>query len=241
MTKLSAEPVYKAILGSLCILMHFVAAVQFWYAIYFDHVFVVFPVASSFGGKFKFLTFLDAIIQAVYFTIALINDFVGTNEVSPKRLPRIRKLKDYMMAAFAFPLALNVGITFWSIYAIDRELILPKALDAVFPSWLNHIMHTNIAVFMILEMFTSFRAYPTRGDGMAGLSIFLLGYLIWLHVVKYYSGLWVYPFLEVLSLPQRLLFFIGSLAINWCLYVLGETMNNMIWSKELKMAQRKTN
>ncbi|KAL9925277.1 androgen-induced gene 1 protein isoform X3 [Glossina fuscipes] len=240
MTKSSTDPVYKSGYGSYRILMHSVAAAQFFYGIYYFQYFVTLPDAT-FAGKFQFLTFLDAIIQAVYFTIALINDFVGTNEVSPKRLPRIRKLKDYMMAAFAFPLALNVGITFWSIYAIDRELILPKALDAVFPSWLNHIMHTNIAVFMILEMFTSFRAYPTRGDGMAGLSIFLLGYLIWLHVVKYYSGLWVYPFLEVLSLPQRLLFFIGSLAINWCLYVLGETMNNMIWSKELKMAQRKTN
>uniref|UniRef100_A0A1A9WK81 Androgen-induced 1 n=1 Tax=Glossina brevipalpis TaxID=37001 RepID=A0A1A9WK81_9MUSC len=241
MKKLSADPVYKGIYGSLCILIHLVAAVQFWYAVYFDHVFVVFATAASFGGKLKFLTFLDAIIQAVYFTIALINDFMGTNEVSPKRLPLIRKLKDYMMATFAFPLALNVGITFWSIYAIDRELILPKVLDAVFPSWLNHIMHTNIVVFMILEIFTSFRAYPKRGDGMMGLSIFLLAYLVWLHIVKYYSGLWAYPFLELLSLPQRLLFFIGSLAINWCLYVLGETMNNMIWNKELKMAYRKTN
>lgn len=33
-----------------------------------------------------------------------------------------------------------VVLTFWGIYAIDRELVYPKALDKVIPSWLNHIM-----------------------------------------------------------------------------------------------------
>lgn len=75
------------------------------------------------------------IIQAIYFTLALINDFVGSNELEPKhQLPAIRRLKDYILATFAFPLALTVGITFWTLMAIDRELILPKAFDAFFPT-----------------------------------------------------------------------------------------------------------
>lgn len=69
----------------------------------------------------------------MYFTICLLNDFIGTNEVAPKRMPLIRKVKDYTLAAFAFPVALNVGVTFWTLMAIDRELVFPKALDAVFP------------------------------------------------------------------------------------------------------------
>lgn len=62
------------------------------------------------------------------------NDFIGSNEVAPKKLPLIRKVKDLMFAAFAFPVALNVGITFWTLYGIDRELVFPKALDAFFPT-----------------------------------------------------------------------------------------------------------
>lgn len=77
--------------------------------------------------------FFYQIIQATYFTICLINDVVGTNEVAPKKTPAIRKLKDYILAAFAFPLALNVGISFWTLMAIDRELILPKIFDEFFP------------------------------------------------------------------------------------------------------------
>lgn len=100
-------------------------------------------------------------------------------------------------------------------------------------------MHTNIMVFIVLEMFTSFRSYPQRSKGLIGLTMFMLAYLIWLHVVKHYSGVWVYPVLEVLQLPQRIGFFVGVLAFTLFLYVLGEFINGFVWSKELKLAQKK--
>ncbi|XP_017473356.1 PREDICTED: androgen-induced gene 1 protein isoform X3 [Rhagoletis zephyria] len=196
-------------------------------------------VPDGFVQKAKLLSYWSLIIQSLYYIISLINDFVGTNEVAPKRIPTIRKVKDYLMSALAFPVALNVGITFWTLYAIDRELVFPRVLDAVFPSWLNHVVHTNIVVFIILELFTSFRAYPKRSQGITGLAAFMLSYLVWIHVVKHYSGVWVYPVLEVLQLPQRVVFFVAVLAFTLCLYLLGEFMNNIVWAKELKLAQRK--
>jgi hypothetical protein len=63
----------------------------------------------------------------------VINDFIGTNDVAPKKMPLIRKIKDYVLATLAFPVAMNVGTTFWGLWAIDRELVFPKALDAFFP------------------------------------------------------------------------------------------------------------
>ncbi|XP_017473355.1 PREDICTED: androgen-induced gene 1 protein isoform X2 [Rhagoletis zephyria] len=240
----AADALHQGVYKALRTLVHITAAVQFSYAVYYDYTYVKFPETeanrnSGFGGKFKYLTFLDAIIQSLYYIISLINDFVGTNEVAPKRIPTIRKVKDYLMSALAFPVALNVGITFWTLYAIDRELVFPRVLDAVFPSWLNHVVHTNIVVFIILELFTSFRAYPKRSQGITGLAAFMLSYLVWIHVVKHYSGVWVYPVLEVLQLPQRVVFFVAVLAFTLCLYLLGEFMNNIVWAKELKLAQRK--
>lgn len=231
-------------------IIHLCALGQFAYALYYDNFEIqrsyklqTSParrmVPESFWKKTKFLTYWGLMIQAFYYIVCLCNDFTGTNEVKPRQLPGIRKLKDYLMAALAFPIALNVGITFWSLYAIDRELVFPRILDTVFPSWLNHIMHTNIVVFIILEMFTSFRAYPPRSKGITGLSVFMISYLIWIHIVKHYSGVWVYPVLEVLQLPQRIIFFVAVLAFTLCLYLLGEFMNNIIWAKELKLAQRK--
>ena len=98
------------------------------------------------------------LVQAIYFTLALLNDIFGSYEVmQKKKQPFIRKIKDYLFSSLALPVALNVGITFWSLFWINRELVFPKALDEFFPSWLNHIMHTNIIVFILLELFTSFR------------------------------------------------------------------------------------
>ncbi|XP_055917072.1 androgen-induced gene 1 protein-like isoform X2 [Eupeodes corollae] len=224
-------------------IIHLLALGQFAYGLYFDK----FPtkaqnvpgVPKGFSNKMKFLTYWGLIIQAVYFVICLGNDFIGTNEVAPKKMPAIRKIKDYILAALAFPIALNVGISFWTLYAIDRELVFPKVLDAIFPGWLNHILHTNIVVFIVLEMFTSFRTYPKRINGLTGLIAFMLSYLIWVHVIKHFSGVWVYPVLEVLELPQRIVFFGAILVFTVFLYLFGETINKIVWAKELKLAQRK--
>nr|CAD7445010.1 unnamed protein product [Timema bartmani]CAD7456559.1 unnamed protein product [Timema tahoe] len=174
-------------------------------------------------------TYGYGIVQALYFAIALLNDVAGSNEVTNKEGPTIRKIKDYLLAAVAFPIAMFVGVTFWSLMAIDRELVFPKALDAFFPSWLNHIMHTNIMMFTLMEMITSFRVYPRRSKGLAGLTVFMGVYLAWTHVIYYNSGQWVYPVLEVLNLWQRTVFFLAMLLFGSLLYLAGEFLNNYIW------------
>lgn len=73
------------------------------------------------------------IVQAVYFTVCVLNDLIGSNKVAAKNLPFIRRFKDFSFAAFAFPLAFNVGLIFWVLMAIDRELVLPKFLDEILP------------------------------------------------------------------------------------------------------------
>jgi hypothetical protein len=139
---------------------------------------------------------------------------------------------------FAFPLAMFVGSTFWGLYAIDRELVFPKALDAFFPNWLNHVMHTNIMVFIILELFTSFRSYPSKKSSYIGLGFFMSAYLVWVHIIKYHADIWVYPVLDVLNLPQRILFFAALILSAFGLMVVGEFVNSSIWTREIKQAAK---
>lgn len=75
----------------------------------------------KFGLKVIFIKF--QITQAVYFTLALVNDFVGSNTATTGDRPFIRKIRDYVFGSFAFPLAFDVGGLFWVLYAIDRELV----------------------------------------------------------------------------------------------------------------------
>lgn len=177
-------------------------------------------------------------IQTAYFTLALLNDLVGTNEPSPSHKPLIRRVKDVVFSALAFPLALFVGITFWGIYAVDRELILPRSIDPYFPLWLNHVMHTNIVVFILIDLLTSFRMYPSKKIGCSILTSFMLCYLIWLHIIYFNTGFWVYPILNVLNWPLRVFFYVFCLGLIWFAYSVGETVNKSVWSTEVEKTVR---
>lgn len=68
-------------------------------------------------------------MQFTYFTLALLNDFIGTNEVNPKNRPLIRKIRDYVFGTYAFPFAMNVGVLFHVLMLIDRNLVMPAEVD----------------------------------------------------------------------------------------------------------------
>lgn len=221
----------------VCAFIHLIAAVQFTFAVFWDWTRVIIPpsvqeMGSGFGGKLVYLTFWDAILQAVYFTICLFNDAAGDHSPNPQNPPLIRRIKDYMFAAFAFPIAMFVGITFWSIMAIDRELVLPSKLDAYFPMWLNHIMHTNIVIFILLEMFLSCRKYPSKKSGLLGLTIFMAIYLSWTFVIYYNTNLWVYPVMNVMDWPSRICFLLAMLAFCLILYLVGDFINAKRWGQD---------
>lgn len=136
-----------------------------------------------------------------------------------------------ILPTLAFPLAMFVGLTFWGLYAIDRELIFPEILDTYFPMWLNHLMHTNIMLFTLLELLTSYRKYPSRKVGLSILVGFMLTYLVWIHYLYAHTNKWVYPVLNVLNLPGRIIFFVSNLAITIAVYVLGEKINSIRWDR----------
>ncbi|XP_017877508.1 androgen-induced gene 1 protein-like isoform X2 [Ceratina calcarata] len=222
---------------------HVISCVQFAFSVYYDYMYTIVPpnilkTHNTFGGKFKFLTFWDAIIQAVFFFVCILNDWFGTNAVSPKKPPLIRKIKDNMHAILSFPIAMFVGVTFWCLMFVDRELVLPKAIDPYFPWWLNHLMHTMIMVSILIETVLAPRKYPKRSHGLMSTLGFMLIYLIWLHVIYYKSGVWVYPVMAVLSLPLRLLFFAVLMFLTLILYCVGEATDNFVWGNEYIKQQK---
>ncbi|XP_008551341.1 androgen-induced gene 1 protein [Microplitis demolitor] len=232
-------------LGALLLGFHVVSFAQFAFSVYYDFNFTIVPKDvirnfSAYGGKFKFLTFWDAIIQAVFFLLCILNDIYGTNKVVPKETPLIRRIKDYFHATFSFPLAMFVGITFWALMFIDRELVLPKVLDPYFPWWLNHLMHTMIMVSTVFEMLIAPRQYPEKKSGYFGLYALMLTYLVWIHVVYYKSGVWVYPVMEILSFPLRILFFVTLFVFVGLLYYAGNYFDNLIWAREKSKHYKKS-
>lgn len=99
-------------------------------------------------------------------------------------------------------------------------------------------MHTNIMLFITVELLTTFRQYPARRVCLTALTLFMVSYLVWIHIVRHYSGIWVYPVLEVLNLPQRIVFFAVCIAIGALQYIAGELLNNWFWKPELRRLGR---
>ncbi|XP_054268699.1 androgen-induced gene 1 protein-like isoform X2 [Macrosteles quadrilineatus] len=216
----------------LVTIFHFIAAIQFSYSVYYDYTFVVvpkevFPIMSAFGGKFKFLTFWDAVMQSLYFIICTFIDLF----ISEPSHSSLVKVKDFIHSSLAFPVAMFVGVTFWGLYAVDRELVLPSKLDPYFPTWLNHIMHTNIMFFTLLELLLTYRKYPSRSKALTALIVFQLTYISWMHYVHYQSGFWVYNVFNVLNLPQRAAFIVGCVLLACGFYFLGEKINSVVWER----------
>lgn len=183
------------------------------------------------------------ILQSIYFSISFINDCIGTNDCCILTRPWIRKCKDFLFSTLAFPLSLHVTIVFWSLYFYDRESVLPERFQDIFPSWLNHVVHTNITIFILIELVILYRKYPKRQTSLLTLAAFLIAYLIWMFITRHFAGKWAYPILDELSHIEMVGFFIFAGTFPFWMFFLGEYLNKKIWTETriaFKCLQEKT-
>ncbi|KAJ0181600.1 hypothetical protein K1T71_002322 [Dendrolimus kikuchii] len=203
-----------------------------YFTLWYDYMYMELPLPEElkdlpYKARGIFLTFWCLILQTIYFTIALLNDIIGSNAASPKHSPIIRRIKDIVFS-LAFPVALYVALVFWSLYAIHKDLIFPENVEKLFPAWVNHTMHTTIVPFIILELLLSNRNYPSRKVGMPVALLFNFAYISWIHYIYFYKGVWVYPFLEIFNWPMRIIFCGFSTFIGLIVYSLGEKLNTLV-------------
>ncbi|XP_060686770.1 androgen-induced gene 1 protein [Hemiscyllium ocellatum] len=195
------------------------------------------PAHQTYGGSWKFLTFIDLVIQTVFFGICVLTDLSslltqGTDDREQQRqLRKLIFLRDWLMAVLAFPVGVMVVAMFWALYLYDRELVYPKILDSFIPPWINHGMHTTVLPFILIEMRTTHYHYPNRKSGQAAVSIFSTGYILWICWIHHVTGMWVYPFLDHLSNILKTVVFVASLVVINVLYVVGEMLNSFIWDE----------
>uniref|UniRef100_A0A5F8HB39 Androgen dependent TFPI regulating protein n=1 Tax=Monodelphis domestica TaxID=13616 RepID=A0A5F8HB39_MONDO len=135
----------------------------------------------TFGGPWKYLTFLNQILQIVLFVICVIHDVIYIrNPTRRKGLPvRLVTIRDWMFSVLVFPIGTFVVFTFWILYAFDRKFIFFQELDGTSPSWVNNFMHTTILPLLLIELIICPHKYPSRKKGVLGLTIFATIYIIW--------------------------------------------------------------
>ena len=99
-------------------LLHFLASVCFGYAIYYDVVLLKIPESKKqsmgveYAGRWKYLTFWNAVLQFSYFTFSVVNDLFGSNVHNPKDRKFLQAVRDYVFGSLGYPLAMFVATTF---------------------------------------------------------------------------------------------------------------------------------
>ncbi|KAM6085106.1 androgen-induced gene 1 protein isoform X5 [Harpia harpyja] len=162
------------------------------------------PAHQTYGGSWKFLTFIDLVIQAVFFGICVLTDLSSLltkgndSQEQERQLKKLISLRDWVMAVLAFP----VGV------------------------------HTTVLPFVLIEMRTTHHQYPSRSCGLAAVCTFAVGYILWVCWIHHVTGVWVYPLLEHLSPGVKIIFFAAVTVIINIFYLVGEVLNNYIWDTQ---------
>ncbi|XP_060655571.1 androgen-induced gene 1 protein [Drosophila nasuta] len=212
------------------LLFHAVVSGQLGYAVYYDYNYAQLPwlaialrLVPPIGGKFNYLTFLTAALHTFYYLLALISDLCPVQG--------LRQLRDFLLATFVVPLALTVSVTFWLLVATNCEAIYPPFLNEMYPWWLTLTLHALIVCYAALEIHLEPHCYPQRWKGFSALAAGLVSYLVWMHLVYFWTGVWIYPFLGGFFEPFRWFFFGLIVSSAFVYYWLGERLNCMLWAQ----------
>ncbi|KAK3928764.1 Androgen-dependent TFPI-regulating protein [Frankliniella fusca] len=151
----------------------------------------------------KFLTMWGLAAQALLFVLCVLHDVTRVFPPSSPVRRAARALRDLVLVGVSAPIAVTVTAIFWGLFALDRELVMPAALDKVVPLWLNHAMHTFVLVLVVVQLLAEPHHPPPLGQALA-LALAVCGAYLYTLLNEFATtGRWIYPVFEILDWPGR--------------------------------------
>ena len=223
-------------------LVHFFAFIINCIGVYNCHVHYVSPHHLTFGGVWKFLTYISMHTALLSTGYAAVVDFIqlitGAFEdpdhfVKKVKPPKVFLVRDNLMSYWVFTLGSNVTLLFFGIATIDFQGIHPPEVEKIIPffGWYNAYIHLFPLVFNITSLLTVNYYFSSFRTTFSCSIIFGFSYLAWMSVVKRYSGYWPYGFLEKLSFVQFAIFVIFVIILFTLLDLLGRKVASMVWGE----------
>ncbi|CDQ80684.1 unnamed protein product [Oncorhynchus mykiss] len=116
-----------------------VAILLSYFSILCNYKAIDMPAHQTYGGSWKFLTFIDLVIQAVFFGVCVLTDLSSLltkgseSQEQERQLRKLIGLRDWMMAVLAFPVGVvssshqtTQGLGHWSLlsdlFVVYRQL-----------------------------------------------------------------------------------------------------------------------
>ncbi|KAJ8966772.1 hypothetical protein NQ314_003321 [Rhamnusium bicolor] len=173
-----------------------------------------------------YFTAWNMIIQTIYFLLAVLYDVLHICSKKKNLKEKIMLYKGYIFTSLVFPCSLFVSAMFWSVYSIDRELVFPEVLDEHVPDWLNHSLHTNIVVFLVIEVLIVNQLLPTFKSAFIGLTILSGIYQLLFFITYFKSGRWIYGLFNIFSWTERIAFMCSNYLFTVIVMKIGIKIQN---------------
>ncbi|KAG8238647.1 hypothetical protein J437_LFUL018593 [Ladona fulva] len=197
---------------------------------------------------YPYLTVWNLVFHIIYVGICVSEDFVransGPNKLSVFKM-NLQKYRSLMFESIVFPGSLVVCAAYWTLMLMDPLYLFPGPIEDLVPAWINFFIHSGVGIFAIGELmlrspipFSS----PSKHHVGIGIGVMLLyGVTTCFHYFS--TKKWIYPFLELLSWPQRLCVFILVILTGVFFCVLGSFIRGILFgttAKKTKRSSRKT-
>ncbi|MCP9263393.1 Androgen-induced protein [Dirofilaria immitis] len=221
-------------MGVFRLTIYGIIAGVFLYAIYYDIVYLPRIGHSWWIYKLVMLTMINLVLQAIYYVICFACAFMDAlrekTDYGPHKNIQQHRVIGEIQNFIVFLISYDL-FDFWALYAVESTLVIPKWAEGLIPPFMNHITHTAPLPFLLVDTLLTCHRAPPRQIGSVVVLALVPCYFIIVVGVRYFHGYWLYPFLEYLSVAGLILMFLISFVFLWLLYIIGDTMNIMLWGQ----------
>lgn len=191
------------------------------------------PQCSKVFGNWLYLTYQSNIMGLVYFALALINSVLSTEEGSSV-------LTEYLIALFPLIFAVGSFLTI-AYYALDHfnpeNFRRKERYRDIYPyvHWVSHLEHGHALPLVVLHaanmQLPPTAPLPTRAIVTATVGVYMLFYLVLVHLNHHLTGLWPYAVIDDVTraggAALRCVFFLGLTGVFIALGAAGATLLHM--------------
>ncbi|XP_014364377.2 androgen-dependent TFPI-regulating protein isoform X1 [Papilio machaon] len=187
-------------------------------------------IQSLYTYRVAYLTGWNFAFQTLFLLLSLVHDVLEWLDKQDCRMAaRLRYWRDIIFSGLVVPFTLFVSSMFWCVYAVDRELVFPRAYDDVVPWWFNHCVHTNISVVVLIETLLQARRRPRDfKTEIIAVTVVDVAYAIVYYAIYYFTHRWLYKVFGVMTWWQVCLYQLLIWGSSYLFYFLQFPVNRLI-------------
>jgi len=209
--------IYNPKIGNTFIILALAAVI---YAIYVSVIIEPKLDLKGFGGNFRYLTFINLLFLALYYTVSLAENYFGFVIIPKKLLDRDQ------LNAIGFTSSNIVMILFWVIYYVNPRNFMERSR---IPPVLEFISHIGVGLMVWIELFIIPHTYKNFSKALAPMFGYFGLYIVWLYFFKYINGFYPYPFMNKLTANMLVIFILAASVLGYLILLIGVTVANAVW------------